>query len=232
MVSESGAGEARLIRRFSRSERALHWLLAVTFFIMLATGLALYLPTFARLLNRPVAKEWHIDAALALAAGTLVLLALHWPRFRRTFHELDRFDEDDREWLLGAPRRAVSKQPAPAQGRFNAGQKLNASVVAGLMVIEFGTGFLLWYGERDTRYRFAGTVIVHDWTTWILTVLVIGHLYFALVNPRTRHSLRGITLGSVDRDWAREHHAKWVAQEETAGLRDAAPRRDGPTNTE
>ena len=32
------------VRRFSRSERALHWMHALGFFVLLATGLVLYLP--------------------------------------------------------------------------------------------------------------------------------------------------------------------------------------------
>ena len=43
--------------------------------------------------------------------------------------------------------------------------------------------------------------------------LVAGHLYLALVHPATRHSLRGITLGTVRRDWAHRHHAKWDPDE-------------------
>src|SRR5262249_47501394 len=41
------------VSRFSRTERALHWLLAVCFFVLLATGLALYLPSLANVVDRP-----------------------------------------------------------------------------------------------------------------------------------------------------------------------------------
>lgn len=40
----------------------------------------------------------------------------------------------------------------------------------------------------------------------------LGHLYLSLINPKTRHSLNGITRGWVEEDWARAHHAKWAAQ--------------------
>ncbi len=204
---------ARRIARFSGAERALHWLLAVTFFVMLATGLALFVPDLATLVPRPVAKAWHVDAAIALAAGVLALFAAHWPRLRATMRDLDRFDRDDRRWLFGWSR-LWRPAPAPPQGRFNAGQKINSALVGGLMVVLAVTGVLLLLGERDTRYRFAGTVIVHDWATWILVVLVIGHVYLAVVHRSTRHALRGMVVGDVDREWARRHHAKWVEGEE------------------
>jgi formate dehydrogenase subunit gamma len=199
------------VKRFGRTERAAHWLLAVTFFTMLFTGLCLSVSAFAGILDRPTAKAWHIWSAIVLAGGLVAITLLGDRRsLARSAHDLDRFDADDGRWLRGAPRRLVEGRPAPPQGRFNAGQKLNAALIGGLMLGMYVTGFLLWYGERDTTYRFAGTVMVHDWATLFLMLLVAGHLYLAVLNPATRHALRGMTLGDVDEDWARAHHAKWV----------------------
>jgi formate dehydrogenase subunit gamma len=201
----------RRIARFTRTERAAHWLLATTFFAMLFTGLCLSVSSFQGILDRPTAKAWHLWSSIVLAAG-LALIALLGNRraLARTAREIDRFDGDDGRWLKGAPGRLLRGGTAPPQGRFNAGQKLNAALIGGLMLAMYVTGFLLWYGERDTTYRFAGTVIVHDWGTLILMCLVAGHLYLAVLHPATRHALRGMTLGDVDEDWASKHHAKWV----------------------
>ena len=95
--------------------------------------------------------------------------------------------------------------------RANAGQKLNAAVTAAFAVLFAVSGTLLWYGERDTRFRFASTVLLHDGLMYVSLVLLVGHLYLAVIHPTTRHALRGMTLGSVSEEWAREHHAKWVA---------------------
>ena len=199
------------VPRFSRTERAAHWVLAATFFAMLFTGLCLSVSAFQGILDRPTAKAWHIGSAIALAAG-LVIVTLLGDRgsLARSAREIDRFDADDGRWLRGAPGRIVTGQPAPPQGRFNAGQKLNTSLIGGLMLAMYVTGGLLWYGERDTTYRFAGTVMVHDWGTLILMFLIAGHLYLAVLHPATRHALRGMTLGDVDEEWARKHHSKWV----------------------
>ena len=38
---------------------------------------------------------------------------------------------------------------------------------------------------------------------YVSLVLLVGHLYLALIHPATRHALRGMTLGTVDAsDWA------------------------------
>lgn len=205
------------IHRFTRGERALHWLLAGTFLVMLATGLVLSVPELAPLLARPDAKAAHLAAAWALAIGTLLLLALHGRRLLGTLRELEVLDRDDLRWLRGAPGRLTGRGTPPPQGRFNAGQKLNTAVTAGLMAVAYVTGGLMWLGERDHELRFAGTVLVHDWTMYLLVLLVAGHLHMALVNPATRPALRGIVRGDVDRGWARRHHAKWVARDEDEG---------------
>jgi formate dehydrogenase subunit gamma len=202
---------ARRIRRFSRTERLAHWLLAVCFFVLLGSGLALYLPSLAGHVARPTAKSIHLYAAVALGVGLVLVVLLGDRRgFRGTLRDLDRFDRDDARWLAGGPRRVVTGEAPPPQGRFNAGQKLNAALVSGVMVVMAVTGFLLWYGERDTAYRYAGTVDIHDWGTLLLIFLVAGHVYLAVLHPATRHALRGMTVGDVDRDWALRHHRKWA----------------------
>jgi formate dehydrogenase subunit gamma len=210
------------IPRFSVAERLLHWLLAGAFFVLLGTGFLMSVPALSGEVARPVAKEWHIDAAIALAVGVALLMLVQGKVLTRTISQLERFDRDDLRWLGGTPRRVVSATLAPPQGRFNAGQKLNTALVAGLMVISYITGALLWLGERDTTYRFAGTISVHDGAMWALMVLVAGHIYMAMLNPSTSAALAGMLRGSVDRTWALRHHAKWVADLDRAADVEAA----------
>ena len=46
--------------------------------------------------------------------------------------------------------------------------------------------------------------------TAAFALLFAGHLFLAVIYPRTRHALSGITRGWVDEQWALEHHRKWV----------------------
>ena len=199
--------ERRYIRRFSLTERALHWVHACAFFVLFGSGLVLYLPRLSEIVSRrPLVKAIHIDTAIAWAAAiVLIVLAGDRRGLRRTLGELDLFDSDDRRWLSG--------RPAP-QGRFNAGQKVNAALTAAFALLFVVSGFLLWYGERDTRFRFASTILLHDGLMYVSLVLLVGHLYLAVIHPQTRHALRGITFGSVEEAWAREHHLKWVEPEQ------------------
>ncbi len=203
-----GAGGSRYVRRFGPAERSLHWLLAVTFLTMMATGLILYLPVFAQLAaNRPLWKGIHLGAAIAFWVGLILLLPFGRHELRATARQIDRFDRDDGRWLAWAVTRRGSEPP---QGRFNAGQKLNTAIVAGLIVVFTVSGVLMYLQETDAAFRGTSAIRAHDWATWLAVPLVAGHLYLALVNPSTRHSLRGMVLGTVRRDWAARHHAKWA----------------------
>ena len=192
------------IERFTLTERALHWVHAVAFFAMLLTGLALYLPALETAIGRRgLVKSTHLWSAIAWGAALVIVVLVGNRRaLRRTAQELDNFDRDDLRFLTG-------RSGAP-QGRFNGGQKVNAILTVAFALLFAVSGVLLWLGERDTRFRFDGTVFLHDALMWVSLVLLIGHLYLAVINPRTRHALAGITEGSVREDWAREHHAKWV----------------------
>ncbi len=194
------------LRRFSSTERALHWVHASAFFVLLGTGLVLYLPRLSEVVGRrPLIKDIHFYTGVGWAVAILLIAAAGDRRgLRRTARELNLFDADDRRWLLG--RRAP-------QGRFNAGQKLNAAITAAFAVLFFVTGLLLWYGERDTRFRMPSTILVHDGLMYASLLVVAGHLYLSLVHPSTRHALRGMTLGTVGEEWARRHHAKWASAE-------------------
>ena len=201
----------------------MHWVLAIAFFVLLWTGFLMSVPALSGDVTRPVAKAWHIDAAIALAVAFVLLLLVQGKVLARTISQLERFDRDDWRWLVEIPRRVMFGTPAPPQGRFNAGQKLNTALVSGLMVVSYITGFLLWLGERNTTYRFAGTFGVHNDVMWCLMVLVAGHLYMALLNPPTRAAMAGMLRGSVDRAWALRHHPKWVAEvDRTAAAKRAA----------
>ena len=190
------------VRRFSRTERALHWANAVGFFVLLGSGLVLYLPRLAVLVGRrPLVKDVHFWSGIGwVTVLALVVLLGDRRGLLRTARELDAFDRDDRLWLRG--------RHTPS-GRFNAGQKLNAVLTAAFTVLFLVSGLLLWLGERDTRFRFASTVVLHDGLMYVSLFLVVGHLYLTLIHPTTRHSLRGMTLGTVHEEWAHVHHRKW-----------------------
>ena len=188
--------------RFSRTERALHWVHAGAFFVLLASGLVLYLPRLSELVaRRPLVKDVHLYSALgwALAIGLIVLVGDR-QGLLSTVRELEHLDRDDLRWLLGRGGRP---------GRFNAGQKLNAIVTAAFAVLFAASGFLLWYGERDARFRGPNALLLHDGLLYLSLVLVLGHLYLSLIHPATRHALSGMTRGWVDEDWARRHHPRW-----------------------
>jgi formate dehydrogenase subunit gamma len=192
------------VQRFSPVERLLHWVNALGFFFLLATGLILYLPSLSMVVSRrQTIQSIHFWGGVGWLGALAAVIVLGARRLLATASELERFDDDDLRWLRG--RRAP-------QGRFNAGQKINAALTAAFAVLFGVSGLLLWFGEEDTRYRFASTVFLHDGLMYVSLALLAGHLYLALIHPATRHALRGMTLGTVSAEWAARHHAKWKPQ--------------------
>ena len=195
------------VLRFSKTERLVHWVNALGFFFLLATGLILYLPSLSIMVGRrQFIQEIHFWGGVSWVGALIVIAVLGDRRgLLRTARELDVFAREDVNWL--------ARRSPREQGRFNAGQKINAALNAAFLVLFLVSGLLLWFGEQDTRLRFASTVLLHDGLLYVSVALLIGHLYLSLIHPVTRHALRGIVLGTVREDWARQHHSRWDAGE-------------------
>ena len=132
----------RLVRRFGRTERLLHWTHATAFLLMLVTGLVLMLPTLSEIIaRRQLVKGIHLWTAVAWVVVIVLIVVLGDRRaLRADWREIESFDRDDRRWLVGRRR---------PQGKFNAGQKVNALLTAAFAVLFLVSGFFLWLGERD-----------------------------------------------------------------------------------
>lgn len=200
----------RLIPRFGRSERAAHWLLAASSAGMLASGV--FMGGIGPLGHHPLLLV-HVGSAIALVLGLAVMIGLRRTRrpLAQTVRDLQPLDASDRRWLQRAPRAYLTGSELPAAGRFNAGQKVNARLVLLVLAVLFisGVGELGRYVSWLQPFRLLGAP--HGLAAGAAALLVAMHVYLAILHPATRPAFRGITLGSVDREWAEHHHGRWVA---------------------
>ncbi|HTV11734.1 MAG TPA: cytochrome b/b6 domain-containing protein [Acidimicrobiales bacterium] len=191
--------------------RVAHWLTALCFITLIATGAALYIPALVGLVGRRVlVTRIHVDVGLALPLPLLVSLLGPWGRaLRADIRRLNRWIPEDREWL----RRARRRQPTASvpTGKFNAGQKLNAAFVLGEMVVMLMTGSVMhWFNFFSNSWR-TGATFVHDLFAYLLVAVVLGHVFMAVTHPE---ALRSIFTGRVSRAWARRHAQLWLEEVE------------------
>jgi formate dehydrogenase subunit gamma len=190
------------VQRFTLSERAVHWLTALAFFSLLLSGLVVG----RRGTFHDVMYAWHLASAGLLVCGVaLIILAGDRRALRRTARELSRLDVEDREWLGATPACLLAGAPEPPAGRFNAGQKVNFVLVCILLAALYVSGVDTIVAGTHHNLIFGA----HKLATIASCVLVGGHLYMAIVNRGTRHALRGMLTGEVDREWARRHYPRW-----------------------
>lgn len=203
---ESGQSETAVtrVRRFSRAERWVHRATAALMGLCVATAGCLYPPFLAELVGRR-----HLVVTLHQWSGLLLplplLAGLASRALRADLGRLNRFGPHDRQWLRAALRRDHDPASRPA-GKFNAGQKTYAAWIAGAVLVMLGTGLMMWFtGLTPLVWRTAAT-FVHDWLALAVGIVLAGHIGMALGDPEAR---RGLRTGTVDRDWAREHHPYW-----------------------
>jgi formate dehydrogenase subunit gamma len=210
-LADGGRRPPARLARFDRGERVLHWANAVLMLTLLATGSALYIPAVSELVGqRQVVLAIHVYAGVALPVPVvLTVLARRWGAgFRADARHLNRWSADDRRWL-----RTRGRDPLIRNGKFNAGQKLNAAFTAGTIVVMLATGLIMRFpNEWPLSWR-TGATFVHDWVYLAAFVVVTGHILIAASDP---DSLRSMVRGWVPGSWASRHTPRWY--EERTGL--------------
>jgi formate dehydrogenase subunit gamma len=197
--------------RFSRAERWVHGLTAVLMLACIVTAAILYNASLSNLVgNRDVVARVHLWCGLALPLP--MVLGLASGAYRADLRRLDRFRRSDWEWLRSSSRRDGRIRV----GKFNAGQKLNAALSAGAILVLLLTGVTMYLtGVAPLAWR-TGATFVHDWGALCVGLLVLGHTVEAL---RDREAMRGMLTGEVPESWARRQHADWAEE-----LRGPGPR--------
>jgi formate dehydrogenase subunit gamma len=196
------------LERFDRVERVVHWVTATLFLTLMVTGAALYAgPLGAVVGRRELVRNVHVIAGLALPVPLLLGLLGSWGRpLRRDLGRINRWIADDRRWLRRKTRATARL------GKFNPGQKLNATFLGATILLMLGTGIIMkWFEPFPLDWR-TGATFVHDWVALGIWLAVSGHVLFALRDPDALSSMR---RGTISARWARTRRPRWY--EETTG---------------
>ncbi len=198
--------------RFDGAERVVHWANATIFAVVMATACALYIPPISAVVGRrELVVTIHVYAGLLLPFPLLLgILGTSWGRqLRSDLRRLNRWIPEDRVWLRRRgwkPERVGTVK----QGKFNAGQKLNAAFTGGAILVMLATGSIMhWFNHFPLSWR-TGATFVHDWIFIILVFTITGHVLFALAD---RESLNSMITGRISRNWAKKHAPKWLDEQ-------------------
>lgn len=191
--------------RFTRGERWVHRATAILMCICLLTAAILYIDALSQLIGNRALVEWiHVICGIGLPVPALIGLASK--AFRKDARRLNRFTRNDWKWLRSRQRRDGT---IPV-GKFNAGQKLNASFQLGGILMMLSTGLVMRFANHWPVYLRTGATFVHDWMAYAILAVVLGHLWMANRDP---DALRGMRTGYVRTSWARREHEAWAEQE-------------------
>jgi formate dehydrogenase subunit gamma len=205
------------VPRFNAFERAVHWLTATSFILLALSGLVI---TFGRWLLIPLighpaftalsqaSKYAHNFLAVPFVLGVLVM-AVAWIK--------DNLPERaDLEWLRQGGGMLRGGGVHPEAGRFNAGQKgiFWLVVLGGLGMA--ATGYLLMLPFSYTGIGGMQVAhLLHAILGAVMIAVIIGHIYIGTIGMEGDFEAMG--SGTVDLNWAKEHHSAWVEKQSDAG---------------
>jgi formate dehydrogenase subunit gamma len=211
---ESGRS-GRLLVRFNMFERLVHWMTATCFVILAISGLNI---TFGKPLLLPLigaeafatwsqwAKYAHNFLSFPFTLG-VVLIFLMW--IAGNFPT-----RVDFQWLREGGGIVGHRHP-PAY-RFNAGQKLIYwIVVLGGGAVAASGYFLMFpfYGTNIADMQLAE--IIHGVAAALFVAIMLAHIYIGTLGMEG--AFEGMWDGTVDANWAQEHHKLWAQQEAAKG---------------
>ncbi len=187
------------IKRFHKTEILLHWANAVPFLILLLSGFWLALEGWLGMQRGEFLSDLHkIMGIVLICLPPIVSLAGKTEVITQDLTDIASFGDLDKQWI-----QAQRTHQHSAQEKFNFGQKINALASLVNSILLQLTGVWLWLAPQGMAPRWLHTLIA-----CAALVLVMGHLFMALVNPSTKKGLPGMFNGGfVPREYMEEHHS-------------------------
>jgi formate dehydrogenase subunit gamma len=215
MVRIEAGRSGRTLVRFSSFERMVHWMTATCFIILAISGLNI---TFGKQLLLPLIgpeaftawSQWgkyahnYLSFPFTLGVVLIFLIWLAWNFPTRI----------DVRWLREGGGLVGDKHP-PAD-RFNAGQKLIYWIVVlggGAVAV---TGYILmfpFYGTSIAGMQLAQ--IIHGIVAVLFIAVMLAHIYIGTIGMEG--AFEAMWDGTVDANWAKEHHSRWAEKEAAKG---------------
>ena len=207
---ESGFSGRRIVR-FNAFERFVHWMTATCFIILAISGLNI---TFGKPLLMPLigegafaawaqwAKYAHNYLSFPFTIGVFCIF-LMWIAGNIP-------NRVDAEWIKRGG--GIVGHDHPPAYRFNAGQKLIYWIVVLGGTAAAISGYLLmfpFYGTGMQGMQLAQTV--HAIIAVLFVAAMLGHIYIGTIGMEGAFEAMG--EGTVDVNWAKEHHRLWLEQE-------------------
>jgi formate dehydrogenase subunit gamma len=201
------------ILRFRKSERHVHWTIAIPFMVCFTTALILvffYNPNPLRP-YREVFSWTHRISGICLIVLPFAAMFKSRHDYRIYFYNIRQawvWTVEDIKWLALKGLAAIFKKiKLPDQGKFNAAEKINFMMLMSTYPLYIATGLIIWLTDGALL-----SWLIHFGMALIATPLLLGHLYMAMIHPDTRTGLSGMTTGFVDRHWAEHHYPLWYRE--------------------
>lgn len=200
---------ARLIVRYSTSQRINHWIIAITFVLLALSGLALFHPAFYWMTHLLGGGPWTRILHPFVGVVMFVCFAVFAARMFR--HNL--MDRRDIYWLRHFRDVLNAKdEKFPDVGRYNGGQKVLYFALVLLMLGLLLTGLVMWRAYFSAFFpiwaiRLAS--VLHAVFALLMICAIIVHIYAGIW---VKGSVRAMTRGTVTPGWAWKHHRGWFRE--------------------
>lgn len=199
----------QLVTRYNASERVNHWVTAISFILLAASGLALFHPAFFFLSNLLGGGTWsrilHPFIGVVMVVSFFIFATQLWKQNKIT--------AADREWQKHFGDILCNKATQlPEIGKYNIGQKYMFWILVLAIALLLVSGVVMWQPWFTPIFPI-GVVrlasLLHAIAGFIAILAIIVHIYSAYW---VKGSVRSMTRGTVTAAWAKHHHPAWYKE--------------------
>jgi len=195
------------VPRYNANERVTHWIVAITFLLLAASGLAFFHPAFWFLTSLLGGGVWARILHPFIGVVMFVFFALMAMRYWKD----NVIQSYDREWKKRLSDVINNRDHnLPEIDKYNIGQKQLFWTMIVTMVLLTVSGVMLWrpyFADAFPIPMIRVAALVHAVSAFVLMVGIIVHIYSAIF--WVRGSMRAMTRGTVSHAWAKHHHPLW-----------------------
>ncbi len=195
------------VPRYNANERVTHWIVAITFLLLAASGLAFFHPAFWFLTSLLGGGVWARILHPFIGIVMFVFFALMALRYWKD----NVIQPYDREWNKRLADVINNRDHnLPEIDKYNIGQKQLFWTMIVTMVLLLVSGVMLWrpyFADAFPIPLIRIAAVVHAAASFVLIVGIVVHIYSAIF--WVRGSMRAMTRGTVTHAWAKHHHPLW-----------------------
>ena len=206
------------VQKYTKPAIVFHWVHTAAFFLLLITGIILFVPAFGVAAQDSWTRVLHRIGAVIFVLAPLIQIFANPKTAVESIKEAFTWGKDDLGWAMALPRYyfLCDESTMPPQEHANTGQKMWFTMLLLFGPVFLITGILMWFFKYSLPSAvFQWSLLAHDVAFIVILLMFFIHIYMGVIHPIARQhggAFSSMVDGTVSKEYAKSHHGKWYSK--------------------